>query len=191
MSIPAAALISAEEYVHLELFSSDKHEFYEGHLVAMAGASHAHLQIQSNLTYIIPGAFRKGERPCEVLGSDLRVKAHDLKYFYPDLTIVCGALQYDEKSKSLLNPTGVIEILSKTTRYFDSDEKLFAYRAITSLTEVALVDSERRNVLVYERQSDNTWQLRETVGEQTCRFFGCELPLNDVYRNVDFQPASN
>jgi Uma2 family endonuclease len=186
MAIPAPATFSSEEYIHLELFSQQKHEFFEGHIVAMAGASYAHIQIQSNLLQLIGGHFRKSKKSCEILASDLRVKAHDLKYFYPDLTVLCDKPRYDEKSQSLVNPTGIIEILSESTRKFDTDEKLFAYRAVPSLTGVALVDSTKRYAMIYERKNETTWEMREmrdAAAQPTVVFFGCELEINDIYRN--------
>jgi len=184
MALPELAKFSSEEYVHLELFSREKHEFYDGHIIAMAGASYAHIQIQSNLMQIIGGHFRKTKRACEVLAPDLRVKAHDLRYFYPDLTVLCGKPEYDEKSNSLINPSGIIEILSESTRQFDADEKLFSYRAMPSMQVVSFVDSTTRHALVYERKDESTWEMREMRNPvSTLTIFGCNISAEEIYRN--------
>src|SRR5688572_18675919 len=128
MALPAYAVLSEKDYLNLELHSDEKHEFFEGYIIGMAGASYAHVQIQANLSRALGRAFDKDKNPCEILSSDLRVKAHDLKYFYPDLTILCGKPIIDEQSKSLTNPDCIIEILSPGTRSFDTEEKSFAYK---------------------------------------------------------------
>lgn len=183
MAIPGHATFTSEEYIHLELFSQEKHEFFEGVIVAMAGASYAHIQIQSNVLRQIGNHFETTKKSCEILASDLRVKANDLKYFYPDLTVICDKPQYDDSSKSLLNPQGIIEILSPATKSFDAEEKLFAYRGVSSLTEIVLIDSAKRSISVHERRGAAAWEMRETTTQSACQMFGCDLALDTIYRN--------
>src|SRR5947209_3175575 len=81
--------VSQEDYFLLEESAAEKYEFFEGKVVAMAGATKEHNQIVSNLIRDI-GSFLKG-KGCDVFPSDFRVTTPAaLNYFYPDATIVCG-----------------------------------------------------------------------------------------------------
>ena len=186
MGIPEGAIVSSKDYLNLELHSSERHEFFLGHIINMAGASREHLEIQSNIIYLLMHEYRSRKTDCSAYGSDLRLKANDLKYFYPDITVVCGQAEFDKKSKSLINPTGVIEILSRSTRDFDVDEKAFAYRAIASLNEFVLIDSESQRIMVYERKGETVWELREYNDQSDCRFFDTVFSMAEIYRNVNF-----
>src|SRR5258708_21310022 len=125
---PKYNYISPEEYLEMERASNEKHEYYDGHVEAMSGASLRHGVIASNL-YTEIGSFLKGTQ-CQVLPSEMRVATpnHDT-YIYPDALIVCDKPELeDEKFDTLLNPTLVFEILSPFTQKNDLGYKLLYYR---------------------------------------------------------------
>ncbi len=107
--------LSASEYLDWERKQTLKHEYDQGEIIAMSGASFNHNKIQSSLVVSI-GSFLK-EKDCNVFGNNLRVevKSGDA-YCYPDVTIICGEIEAaDEHLDVAKNPTVIIEILSPTT----------------------------------------------------------------------------
>ena len=57
-------------------------------------------------------------------------------YTYPDIVALCGEAQFDdEQHDTLVNPTVIIEVLSKPTEGYDRGEKFTQYRKIDSLVE--------------------------------------------------------
>ena len=62
--------ISAEEYLEFERNSTEKHEYYNGEIFAMSGASFAHNKIFSNLFARISSKLLGTK--CNLFGSDLR-----------------------------------------------------------------------------------------------------------------------
>src|SRR5437879_758991 len=89
MADPAIKYTSSQEYLALERASKEKHEYFEGRIIAMAGASLAHNNIVANLIREI-GNSLKG-KPCIILPSDIRISVPSGEsYMYPDATIVCG-----------------------------------------------------------------------------------------------------
>ena len=66
----------------------------------------------------------------------------------------------DEK-RYALNPTVIIEVLSKTTKNYDRGEKFKLYRDITTLKEYILVDSESLHIEVFRLNENNHWELEE------------------------------
>src|SRR5688572_30673990 len=92
------------ECLAFERQSESKHEYIDGQVIAMVGASRAHNRICVNLLRIISTHLRG--KDCEVYSSDMRVKIASKKYTYSDVTIVCGEAQFaDDEFDMLLNPT--------------------------------------------------------------------------------------
>lgn len=112
-------------------------------------------------------------------------------YTYPDVVVVCGKPQFeDEENDTLLNPTVIVEVLSKSTENYDRGRKFENYRRLESLTEYLLIAQDRPYIEHYMRQADNQWLLSETKELQDVielPTIECKLALADVYDKVDFQ----
>src|SRR6266542_5887808 len=143
--------MTPDEYLEFENSSDEKHEYVDGEVLpmnrayeepfAMAGARLRHVKIVSKLQGEIYNQIKgKG---CDVLTNDMRtaVKPAD-NYFYPDLIVVCGKPEIeDKKADILLNPNIIIEVLSKGTKDYDLGTKQFIYMQNPSVSEMAFVDS--------------------------------------------------
>ena len=83
-------------------------------------------------------------RPCKTYSSDMRLKVSPTgPHTYPDVMVVCGkALFDDEQEDTLLNPTLIVEVLSKSTEGYDRGEKFAHYRKLESLAEYLLVSQK-------------------------------------------------
>jgi Uma2 family endonuclease len=109
---------SIEDYLALEEKSQTKHEYLAGKVVALAGASPNHNLILSS-TIIELGVILRG-RGCFIYPSDQKVKTPSGLIAYPDVALVCGKPEYDEKHPDvLLNPSVIIEVLSPSTEKYD------------------------------------------------------------------------
>ena len=86
-------------------------------------------------------------------------------FAYPDLVVVCGALQFHDQARDvLLNATVIVEVLSPSTEAFDRGEKFRRYRTwLPTLTDYVLVAQDRPLIDHYHRQEDGTWALRALV----------------------------
>ncbi len=125
--------ITPAEYLLAERAALEKHEYFDGQVLAMSGASMDHNRITTTLVGSIR-QFLQG-KSCEIFPSDMRVSTpeHDA-YMYPDASIVCGEPQLeDDVFDTLLNPVVIFEILSPSTRSIDKGRKLFFYQRIPSL----------------------------------------------------------
>ena len=74
--------VSPEDYLAAEEVAERKHEYADGRIIAMTGASEAHGQVTGNLVTQLN--VRLQPRGCHVISSDLRVKA-ETAYRYPDV----------------------------------------------------------------------------------------------------------
>jgi Uma2 family endonuclease len=187
MSRQVKTFITPEEYLALERAAEYKNEYVNGEIFAMSGASRKHNLIAGNIF----GELRqqlKG-KPCEVYPGEMRVKAPAARsYVYPDVVVVCGEPRFEDSYlDSLLNPTMVVEVLSKSTESYNRLAKSSYYRTIESLVEYLLVAQEEYRVEQYVKQPDARWLLSdvrslESVIELTS--IDCSLALRDLYDRI-------
>jgi len=183
--------MTPEQYLAFDRDSEYKHEFIDGEIYAMTGASSPHNLIVPSLIREVSSQL-KG-RPCSTLASDQRVrtgKKH--RYFYPDITVVCGQphIVDDNHHDTLLNPSVIFEVLSPTTEAFDRGMKFSYYEAIESFTDYVLVSQDRPRIEHFIRQSDNTWLRSVTEGLETrlnIQSLSVSLALSEVYDRVEFE----
>ena len=181
-------LSTEEEYLEQERASEIKHEFVNGEVYAMAGATIEHNLIASNVTGALKNALRTTGRRCVVLGSDQRLHIPTTgMYTYADVTVVCGKAQLvGPAPRSLLNPLVIVEVLSESTQDDDHGPKFAHYRSIPSLKEVLFVAQTARRIELYQRLDTGQWLLTELVdGSAKLCALGCELSLAEVYADLD------
>ena len=176
--------LSPEQYVEQERTADVKHEYYRGETFAMSGGSPTHALLAMNVGTALNNALR--EQDCRVFSGDLRihVAAFGL-YTYPDVSVVCGALELTDDGLSLLNPTLLVEVLSPSTEPYDRGQKFTFYRAVPSLREYVLVAQARRSIEVFRKNEAGRWVLYEPEeGALALVTGGAVLRLEDVYAGV-------
>lgn len=182
-------LISPAEYLALERRATVRSQYLEGEIFAMAGASRRHNLICLNTASELRDQLR--ERECEVYSSDMRVhiQATGL-YTYPDVVVVCGEPDFeDTELDTLLNPTLIVEVLSKSTADYDRGMKFEHYRTLPSLREVLLVAQDEPHLVHYQRRDDSTWLLSEfrgTDGSLSLPAIEAQLDQAEIYAKVAF-----
>ena len=178
--------LTPEEYLAWERKAPFKNEYLSGQILAMSGASRAHNLITGN---IFNGLYNQLlNRDCETYTGEMRVKARPItSYFYPDVAVVCDEPRFeDDMFDTLLNPTVVVEVLSRSTAAYDKGEKFEAYKQIASLQEYLLVSQDRVNVERHFRLGTQ-WRaikFQELAGVLPLDSIRCELPLEHIYRRV-------
>ena len=153
--------ISIEDYLKMENTAVVKHEYYEGEIFAMSGAKVPHNTITSNLIMVL--GFKLKGKKCRPYGSDQRIHIPSNTLFtYPDISIICGEiLTLNNDDYNVLNPTVIIEVLSKSTKNYDRGGKFKLYRDIATLKEFIIVDSESILVEVFRLNEKGHWELEE------------------------------
>jgi len=187
MSSQPKSCLSPQEYLKFERTSDVRHEYFAGEIFAMSGASFRHNLIATNLTRELSGKL--GD--CTVVSSDMRVKVEAPRlYTYPDVIVVCDEPRFeDDQLDTLLNPSLIVEILSKSTAEYDRGEKFEKYRKLESLKAYVLVSQYRAHVEQFVRQADGRWLLSEATGlDATIELptVDCRLPLAEIYAKVTF-----
>lgn len=194
MTSPAVKMISVAEYLEMEDASLEKHEYIDGEVLAMAGASFAHNQLVANMLGSIWNFLK--DKPCRIYGSDLKVAAKtESAFVYPDLTIVCNGPKFLEGRKDIVtNPVVIIEVLSEATGDYDHGKKFMLYRQVPSLQEYILISSMEMRVEKYVRNASGSWTLTEFCNgedEFLIDVIGYKTSVAELYRDVVFDAAEN
>jgi len=181
---PTKIQISPEEYLAGENNSDVKHEYDNGYVVAMVGASRSHNLIALTLASEIKRHIKN--KPCRTYISDMKVriqtKDNDL-FYYPDVMVSCDenppSEYYEDK------PVVIIEVLSPSTETRDKLEKLSAYSNIPTLVEYLTIAQDKAEVHRYAISEDSTlltvYKDGDTVELTSIDF---SISVKDIYADV-------
>jgi Uma2 family endonuclease len=184
--------ITEADYLAFERTSEIKHEFIDGEIYAMTGASPNHNLVVASTIAAIHNQLRG--KPCKIYPSDMKVRTPSTgSYLYPDISVVCGESQFDDEQRDiLLNPTIIIEALSPNTERYDRGKKFQSYRELASMQEYILIAQDSPHIERFVRQKDDLWQFSEAHGLEASLDLAsimCKLALVEVYEQVDFDSA--
>ena len=178
-----------DEYRQLEETAEFRNEYRDGEIVQMAGGTIDHSQIIGNIYAFLKYALRsKNARAF----SEFRLWIPRYRRgTYPDVMVVEGELVCTEGRKDeILNPVLIVEVLSKSTKDFDKDDKFRLYRSIPEFREYILVNQSEFLVTQYIKTDSNQWLFQEYEGESAIVSFasvGVEMSMSDIYELVVFE----
>lgn len=180
---------SPQEYLELEVNSEIRHEYINGLIIPMTGGTPNHNQLAGNFYAMLNFALKR--QPYQVFVTDQRLWIPSRKiHTYPDIMVVKTPLEYQEgRTDTLVNPVMIAELLSKSTKGYDRDEKFAAYRTIPTLQEYILIDQYTMHIEQYFKTDNNQWIFSEfTDGNINLNLasISCQMILSDIYDKVDF-----
>ena len=179
--------ISVEDYLSGELVSEAKHEYLGGVVHAMAGVKVGHNRVTGNILRFMGNSL--DGKPCEPFGSDMKVRIElpeQTRFYYPDVMVVCDSLGDDETYQD--KPVVVVEVLSESTKRVDMGEKRSAYRAVSTLRVLLLVDPEKLHVTVDRRRENGGFDTEYyTARDQVISLpeVSAEIRLEDIYSGLE------
>jgi len=194
MSLPQSIpRLTEAEYLRIERAAEFKSEFFDGEMFAMAGGTPEHSLIATNIAREFGNRLRG--RPCVAYNADLRIKVEATGLnTYPDLSIICGSLQFAEGTNdTVVNPSVLVEVISDSTEAYDRGRKFVHYRQIPSLKEYLMVSQKEPRIEKFARQADGQWILSEANGLDAALevpSLGIALALSEVFANVKFPPLA-
>ena len=179
------AYFTPEEYLEIERMSPLKHEYLQGQLVAMAGASKAHVIIAGNLSAMLVNHLRGTD--CISYAADMKVRLPALRtFYYADLVVTCDTRDLGSDEDFILHPKLIVEVLSDSTEAFDRGDKFSNYKSILELEEYILIHQKQVLVERFQRKSDNLWIPQIYREGDTVEFvsinFNCAIA--DLYENI-------
>ena len=191
---PFDRLYTVEEYLQQEETALERHEFHDGKIVEAARGGVEKSTIIVNWCAALRTMLRG--TACLAFESSLRVGIlKSSRIVYPDLKVVCGALEYhprDSSGGTILNPRVVIEVFSESTEAYARGRKFGFYRDIEAMQEYVLVSQREPLVETYFRMERNEWAFADFRGsdtEVTLRSLNSVVALRDIYDGVTFPPG--
>lgn len=147
--------LTPEQYLTFEAASPTKHEYFDGQIVAMAGATDAHVTIAGNLFAELRSHLRGSG--CRVYISDMkaRIDARN-RFFYPDLLVTCDPRDTETPTYKRFAKL-IVEVLSDSTESFDRGQKFSDYQTLDRLEEYVLISSQLRRIEIFRRHTDGLW----------------------------------
>lgn len=176
--------VSVADYLEGEKTADVRHEYVDGEVFAMVGATKAHNLISGNLYSLLRMAV--ADRPCRIYVSDVKVHIETKvgeRFYYPDLHAECAP--YSEDRFYSEHPSLIVEILSDSTERGDRSDKFYAYRKLASLEEYLLVAQDEQRVEVYRRSTG--WELELYGARDAFRLESVDagIAVSNVYAGVE------
>jgi Uma2 family endonuclease len=176
--------ISPEEYLDGERLSDIRHEYIEGAVYAVPGASDDHNRIAGNIFGELWNHLRGG--PCEVFQNDMKVKIspESSLCYYPDVLVVCDPS--DNARYFRERPSIIFEVSSPETERIDRREKLLAYRDIATLQMYIIVEQDRQFATIYRRNGKEwgTEYIKGPSGNIHSAEINFRLALKRIYERT-------
>lgn len=186
MPQPITEYMTEDQFFDFVQNTDEKWELVDGVPVMMAGANQRHQAIAAN-TFASLFSQMRG-KPCRPTAADTGVSTGVGTVRYPDLVVDCG--RRDDQSMFATEPTLVIEVLSPSTRSFDSHRKVLEYKSKPDITYILIIDTDNACCLLHYREGDG-WE--ETMYDSLDAAvdlpeIGATLLLSDIYDGLEFRP---
>ena len=182
--------ISPEEYLRQEEYATDRHEYLNGEIFAMAGGTHNHEVIGGNVFAALHQHAR--HKKCTAYGANMKILVQEEGlYTYPDAMLLCGKLEFAAGRKDIItNPLLIVKGLSDSTQSYDRGDKFALYRRLPTFVHYLLIHQDRP-LIEYHQKTTLGWLLTEVTGiDSTLNLasMALEMPLAQLYEGVDWLP---
>lgn len=175
---------TVEQYFAVDDNSPLKHEFRDGVIYAMGGATDDHGRIAGNIFAAIHAHLPDR---CDVILGDMRLKSRALAddaYYYPDVLVTCSDL--DRAKIYREQPALLVEVLSTSSERIDRSEKFLAYTQIPSLQEYLIVAQSVPQIDIFRRRDAWRGESYFLQDQITLESIALTLPVAQIYRRVQF-----
>lgn len=186
---PPTRRYTPDEYFALEAQSEIRHEYFEGEVFAMAGASKPHNLLAQNISVSLRASLRG--QGCQVFIESVRLEAREKSYYtYPDVVVSCDPVDRHDPYM-VRQPLLIIEILSPSTAEYDRTTKFDNYQKMPSLRHYLLISQAAWIVEWFRRDEAGQWIYTLLTGPDTTLEIpdlGLVLPLRELYEDTDVAP---
>lgn len=185
MSLALPKPLTLAEFLEWEDRRPLRYEFDGVAPVAMTGGTLAHARIQRNLAVALTGHLRG--KPCEFLGSDLKIRTSRDHIRYPDGFVICSG--GENASTMVTDPVVIFEVLSPSTAAYDRIVKAREYQDMPSVQRYVMLEQDRIGATVYTRSGDG-WTHEILIDGSLLDLpeIGVALPLAELYAGIVFEP---
>lgn len=186
MPQPAATYMTEAEFFEFVQTQDEKWELINGEPMMMAGANQRHQDIAANTLTSLHSQLRG--KKCRPTAADTGVPTINGSVRYPDVVVDCG--KRDDQAMRATAPTLVIEVLSPSTRGFDSHKKVIEYKSHPDIKYILLIDTNNACSLLHVRDGEGWGEVMYDSLDDVIDFpeIGATLALSDIYYGLDLKP---
>lgn len=177
--------MSTETYLLQEEKATVRHEFINGKLYEMPGGTRLHEKVITNFIYSLNFLLRNFGY--EVFAQGLRCTPNKQRYYYPDILVtkeVFADVRFSQQ------PVLLAEVLSPSTRSFDTVDKFIDYRTIPALEYYLLIEPDYCHVTLNYKTPKGEW-MAEVFNKKTAVIslpkLNINLPLSDIYFGIEWE----
>ena len=169
-----------KEYLEREQLAEERHEYVNGQVFTMPGASEQHEIVAGNLSAFM--LFHLRGKRCRVFKGDMKVRLQlhekDL-FYYPDIMVVCDPEDSEPLFKT--RPKVIVDVMTEYKS--DHVEKLFAYQQIETLEEYLVIDQDPKRQQAWLYRKDRGWRVSNGAPDGVIQLesLGFSHPLADLY----------
>ncbi len=169
-----------EEYFLFEEKSDLKHEYINGNLFEMSGASVYHNFIIINLVLILKPWAANNKKQLNVDG--YKVRTPDGNFLYPDVILSEPGGRHEYYTD---RPILVVEVLSDSTRAYDFSDKFIQYRKCSTLEYYLCIEAKSKRIYFFYRGENNEWMMEDNYTDDTAIInlpkINISLAVKDIY----------
>jgi Uma2 family endonuclease len=185
---------SFEEYLVLEETADEKHEYQDGEIVPMTGGTTEHNKITLNFASNLKFALKR--KQYDIFIGDVKLWIPTYRQgTYPDVMLIEGeSLYYGSGKTTVINPSLIVEVLSKSTQNYDQGDKFFYYRSIPQFQEYILISQDQYYLMQFNKTQEGKWLLSEYVGVDSILSLNSvdfQISFAELYENVIFAQPNN
>ena len=181
---------SFEEYWELLEVCDYPIEYHDHQIIATSYENDSHARIASMMFALLSNVFMENDdyvvfnpnRPVYIPATS--------DVFNPDVSVILEPAQkfvYRPGMDAEMTAVMVVEVLSKTTREHDLNNKLFAYKKIETIRQIIYIESQIPYVTVYTKiQQTGKWE-NVVYDEPDASFevFGTTFSLRQLYKKTN------
>lgn len=179
-----------DDYLRFEETTNQRHEYRDGEIIEMTGGTINHNRLALNFAAYLIFALEDPQYNTFIADVKLWIESHKIAT-YPDVMLIVGdPVYYGNNQTTVTNPSLIVEVLSKSTQYYDQGDKFFYYRSLLELQEYILIDQSQYHVTQFNKTNDGKWLLSDCIGENAVlklTTVDIEIKMQDLYRRVKFE----
>ena len=175
-------IYTVEEYIQLDEASDIRHEFINGQLYDMSGNSDIHNEMVGNLYFLLRNLLSGSKNKLYFEQVKVKIQGED-HYTYPDMFVTNHPDDLQNKYIKQY-PVLLIEVLSDSTRKYDTIDKFIQYQKIETLEYYILVEPEFMYINCFSKDDTGEWQsaiYNKVEDLLPLKKLGIELPLQGIY----------
>lgn len=173
---------TVEEYFIFEEANEVRHEFINGNLYEMSGASREHHQICKRFLFFFEKLL--AANGYEIFMENMKVKIPGENiYFYPDIVVTREA-QTNQNRYVQFEPEILAEVASETTRTKDMIDKFLQYQKISTLKYYLIAEQDKPEIILLSKNESGNWQSETYTGKDAVinlSLLNFLIPLNEIY----------